>query len=59
VATLPCILKVARAVLGNDMLLSTMGTAVIGPNETAQAVHCDDALYGMKRPHKNLVCNTM
>ena len=41
------------------MLLSTMGTAVIDPGETAQAIHCDDQLYGIRRPHKNLVCNTM
>ncbi|MCY3883932.1 MAG: phytanoyl-CoA dioxygenase family protein [Gammaproteobacteria bacterium] len=59
VATHPLVLDVVRGVLGNDMLLSTMGTAVIDPGETAQAIHCDDQLYGMRRPHKNLVCNTM
>lgn len=59
VATHPLVLEVVRGVLGDDMLLSTMGTAVIDPGETAQAVHCDDQLYGMRRPHKNLVCNTM
>jgi ectoine hydroxylase-related dioxygenase (phytanoyl-CoA dioxygenase family) len=59
VATVPVILSVVRRVLGPDMLLSTLGTAVIGPNETAQAIHCDDMLYGLQRPHKHLVCNTM
>ena len=59
VATHPLVLEVIRGVLGEDMLLSTMGTAVIDPGETAQAIHCDDQLYGMRRPHKNLVCNTM
>lgn len=59
VATHPLVLEVVRGVLGNDMLLSTMGTAVIDPGETAQAIHCDDQLYAMRRPHKNLVCNTM
>ena len=59
VATVPILLEVLKGVLGKDMLLSTMGTAVIGPGETAQAIHADDMLYGLKRPHKNLVCNIM
>ena len=59
VAIHPFVLEVVRGVLGEDMLLSTMGTAVIDPGETAQAIHCDDQLYGINRPHKNLVCNTM
>ena len=59
VAAHPFVLEVIRGVLGNDMLLSTMGTAVIDPGETPQRIHCDDQLYGIQRPHKNLVCNTM
>ena len=59
VATHPLVLDVVRRVLGQDMLLSTMGTAVIDPGESPQRIHCDDQLYGIKRPHKNLVCNTM
>lgn len=53
------VLEVIRGVLGRDCLLSTMGTAVIDPGETPQRIHCDDQLYGIARPHKNLVCNTM
>ena len=53
------VLDVIRGVLGRDCLLSTMGTAVIDPGETSQRIHCDDQLYGIARPHKNLVCNTM
>lgn len=59
VATLEPMLEVLRGVLGDDLLLSTMGSAVIDPGETAQAIHCDDQLYGIDRPHKPLVCNTM
>ena len=59
VAIYPKVTDVIRGVLGNDFLLSTMGTAVIDPAETTQRIHCDDALYGIKRPHKHLVCNTM
>jgi len=59
VAAHPNLLPVLRGVLGNDMLLSTMGTAVIAPGERAQPIHRDDELYDMAMPHKNLVCNTM
>lgn len=59
VATHPALLPVLEAVLGPTFLLSTMGSAVIGPGEEAQPIHCDDQLYLMDRPHKNLVCNTM
>lgn len=59
VAIHKAVLPVIRGVLGDDCLLSTMGTAVIDPGETAQRIHCDDALYGLPRPHRHLVCNTM
>ncbi len=59
VATHEPMVEVIRGVLGRDMLLSTMGSATIDPGETAQAIHCDDQLYEMARPHKHLVCNTM
>lgn len=59
VAAHPNLLPVLRGVLGRDMLLSTMGTAVIGAGERAQPIHRDDELYGMAMPHRNLVCNTM
>ncbi len=59
VATHPNVLPVIRSVLGQDMLLSTMGTAVIEPGERAQPIHRDDELYEMTMPHRNLVCNTM
>jgi len=59
VAAHPNLLPVLRGVLGIDMLLSTMGTAVIGPGEPAQPIHRDDGLYDIAMPHRNLVCNTM
>ena len=59
VASHPSLLPVLRGVLGADMLLSTMGTAVIAPDERAQPIHRDDALYDIAMPHRNLVCNTM
>jgi ectoine hydroxylase-related dioxygenase (phytanoyl-CoA dioxygenase family) len=59
VAAHPNLLPVLRGVLGEDMQLSTMGTAVIAPGERAQPIHRDDELYAMAMPHRNLVCNTM
>jgi ectoine hydroxylase-related dioxygenase (phytanoyl-CoA dioxygenase family) len=59
VATQPTLMPILRSVLGEDMLLSTMGTAVIGPGEPAQPIHRDDALYDIAMPHRHLVCNTM
>ncbi len=59
VAIHPWVLAVMSQVLGEGFLLSTMGTAVIGPGEGAQGIHCDDMVYMLPRPHPNLVCNTM
>src|SRR5262249_12054626 len=58
VAAHPNLLPVLRGVLGKDMLLSTMGTAVIGAGERAQPIHRDDELYDPAMPHRNLVCQT-
>ncbi|WP_337185970.1 phytanoyl-CoA dioxygenase family protein [Phenylobacterium sp.] len=59
VATHPSTLPVLRGILGEDMLLSTMGTAVIGPGEPAQPLHRDDGLYDLAMPHRQIVCNTV
>jgi len=59
VAIHPWVMPVLEQVLGEGFLLSTMGTAVIGSGEDAQALHCDDMVYAFPRPHPNLVCNTM
>lgn len=59
VAIHPGVLAVLPHVLGENFLLSTMGTAVIGPGEERQMIHTDDSVYMLPRPHPNLVCNTM
>jgi ectoine hydroxylase-related dioxygenase (phytanoyl-CoA dioxygenase family) len=53
------ILPVVQGVLGRNCLLSTYGTVAIGPGEPAQAVHADDVLYRMPRPHPDVFCNVM
>lgn len=59
VAIHPWIMQIQRHILGEGFLLSTMGSAVVGPGEPAQAIHVDDGVYAFPRPHPNLVCNTM
>ena len=59
VANHPNTLPVLKGALREDMLLSTMGTAVIGPGEPAQPIHRDDGLYELAMPHRPIVCNTM
>jgi hypothetical protein len=53
------VMQVLPHLLGEEFLLSTMGSAVIGPGEEAQDLHVDDGVYQFPRPHPNLVCNTM
>jgi ectoine hydroxylase-related dioxygenase (phytanoyl-CoA dioxygenase family) len=59
VAIHPWVLQIQHEVLGEGFLLSTMGSAVIGPGEPAQPIHVDDGVYAFPRPHPHLVCNTM
>ncbi len=53
------ILPVVQAVLSRNCLLSTYGTVAIGPGEPAQAIHADDILYRLPRPHGDIFCNVM
>lgn len=59
VAVHPWVMQIQREVLGDGFLLSTMGSAVVGPGEPAQPIHVDDGVYAFPRPHPHLVCNTM
>jgi hypothetical protein len=57
-ATHPLILGVLDRVLGNYHLSAP--TAIeIGPGESAQPLHPDDAIYPIPRPHPELVVNVM
>ncbi len=61
VAIHPPVLAIIKKVLGDDLQLSTMGTAIVGPGEDDQPLHADDRVYGnLPRPHRReLVCNTV
>jgi ectoine hydroxylase-related dioxygenase (phytanoyl-CoA dioxygenase family) len=54
----PVVLSVLDRVLGHYQLSAPAGIA-IGPNEGAQPLHPDDAIYPIDRPHAELVVNVM
>ncbi len=57
-ATDPLVLGVLDQVLGSYHLSAPTGIE-IGPGETAQSLHRDDGIYPIRRPHDELVVNTM
>jgi ectoine hydroxylase-related dioxygenase (phytanoyl-CoA dioxygenase family) len=57
-ATHPLVLAVLDHVLGHYQL-SAPAAIAIGPGESAQALHSDDAIYPIARPHCELVVNVM
>jgi ectoine hydroxylase-related dioxygenase (phytanoyl-CoA dioxygenase family) len=61
VAAHPPVLAIIKKVLGDDLQLSTMGTAIVGPGEDDQPLHADDRVYGPlpREGRRELVCNTV
>ncbi|HEY8171651.1 MAG TPA: phytanoyl-CoA dioxygenase family protein, partial [Dehalococcoidia bacterium] len=57
-ATHPTMLGVLDRVLGSYQLSAPVGIE-IAPGETAQALHCDDGVYPLPRPHREVVLNMM
>jgi ectoine hydroxylase-related dioxygenase (phytanoyl-CoA dioxygenase family) len=55
----PIVLPLAEAVLGGEILVSTVSSIAIGPGETAQPIHADDQVMPLARPHVPTVCNSM
>ncbi len=54
----PVVLGVLDRVLGQYQLSAPTGIS-IGPGETTQPLHPDDALYPVPRPHSEIVVNVM
>ncbi|MEP7022280.1 MAG: phytanoyl-CoA dioxygenase family protein [Actinomycetota bacterium] len=54
----PLLLEVLDAVLGHYLLSAPVGIR-IGPGESAQVLHRDDAVYPLPQPHPTVVVNTM
>jgi ectoine hydroxylase-related dioxygenase (phytanoyl-CoA dioxygenase family) len=57
-ATHPVVLDVLDQLLGHYQLSAPAAIAV-GPGETAQVLHADDAIYPVPRPHAEMVATVM
>jgi ectoine hydroxylase-related dioxygenase (phytanoyl-CoA dioxygenase family) len=53
------VLPVVEGVLDPGLLISSLSSIAIGPDEQAQPVHADDQLIPLPRPHVPIICNTM
>ena len=55
----PNVLPVVERVLDPGLLISSLSSIAIGPDETAQPIHSDDQLIPLPKPHPPIICNTM
>ncbi len=55
----PSVLPVVEGVLDPGLLVSSLSSIAIGPDETPQPVHADDQIIPLPKPHPPTVCNTM
>jgi ectoine hydroxylase-related dioxygenase (phytanoyl-CoA dioxygenase family) len=55
----PNVLPVVEGVLDRGLLISSLSSIAIGPDEDAQLIHADDQLIGLAKPHIPIICNTM
>ncbi len=53
------ILPIVERVLDPGLLISSLSSIAIGPDEQAQPIHADDQLIPLPRPHVPIICNTM
>jgi len=55
----PDVLPVVERVLDPGLLISSLSSIAIGPDEAAQMIHADDQVIGLPKPHPPIICNTM
>jgi ectoine hydroxylase-related dioxygenase (phytanoyl-CoA dioxygenase family) len=55
----PAILPICERVLDPGLLVSSLSSIAIGPEETPQPLHADDQIIPIPKPHPPTVCNTM
>ncbi len=55
----PSILPLCEQVLDPGLLVSSLSSIAIGPEETPQPIHADDQIIPLPKPHPPTVCNTM
>ncbi len=52
-------LPIVEGVLDAGLLVSSLSSIAIGPEETPQPIHADDQIIPLPKPHPPTVCNTM
>jgi ectoine hydroxylase-related dioxygenase (phytanoyl-CoA dioxygenase family) len=55
----PNVLPIVERVLDPGLLISSLSSIAIGPDESAQMIHADDQVISLPKPHPPLICNTM
>jgi ectoine hydroxylase-related dioxygenase (phytanoyl-CoA dioxygenase family) len=55
----PNVLPIVERVLDPGLLISSLSSIAIGPDESAQLIHADDQVIAMPKPHPPFICNTM
>lgn len=55
----PNVLPIVEQVLDPGLLISSLSSIAIGPDESEQLIHADDQLIPLPKPHPALICNTM
>jgi ectoine hydroxylase-related dioxygenase (phytanoyl-CoA dioxygenase family) len=55
----PAILPICERVLDPGLLVSSLSSIAIGPDESPQSIHADDQIIPIPKPHPPTVCNTM
>jgi ectoine hydroxylase-related dioxygenase (phytanoyl-CoA dioxygenase family) len=55
----PNVLPIVEGVLDPGLLISSLSSIAIGPDERPQPIHADDQLIPLTRPHVPIICNTM
>jgi ectoine hydroxylase-related dioxygenase (phytanoyl-CoA dioxygenase family) len=53
------VLPICEGVLDDGLLISSLSSIAIGPDETPQPIHADDQVIPLPKPHPATVCNTM
>ena len=48
-----------EGVLDPGLLISSLSSIAIGPDERQQPIHADDQMIPLPRPHAPVICNTM
>ena len=55
----PNVLPIMERVLDPGLLISSLSSIAIGPDENAQLIHADDQVIPLPKPHPPIICNTM